>query len=360
MLSLVRWQGFVEGSKVAMQRIALLLSFSFLRRAQSSLYGLLVCCLLSHPSYAAEVFPNLPFRFKQPTQHQVAVAYPAETNLLIIAVYLNGKGPFNFLLDTGVITSTITNPRLKRQLGIHTAKEYSISGVGPKRAVLAYKTQPVQVEFAGIEAPNFSFTIATEQLLDFEKLTGVSIDGIFGYDLFQSFIVTVQPTRGTITFTDPTRPELVKDNSWTSIPLALEDCKPYITADIAVTESMVLPLKLVVDTGAGHALSLELDSDPRLSLPKQRTRTQLGQGLSGTIRGFVGRVASLQLGSFQLRSLPTSFPDASNNLAQRITIPRNGTLGFDVLRRFDMVIDYPHNQLLLRPNSWQLLSFVER
>jgi hypothetical protein len=223
--------------------------------------------------------------------------------------------------------------------------------------VLAYKTKPALVEFAGIEALNFSFMIVTEQSLDFERLTGVPIDGIFGFDLFQSFIVTVQPTRGTITFTDPTRPELVKDNSWTSLPLALEDSKPYIMADVAVTESLVLPLKLVVDTGAGHALSLEVGSDPRLSLPKQRTRAHLGQSLSGTIKGFVGQVRSLQLGGYELRSLPTSFPDPTNNLTQGITIPRNGTLGFDVLRRFDIVIDYPHNQLMLRLNNWQLLSF---
>ena len=356
MLFLVRWPNLMKGSKATLQPLVLPLPFQLLHRAQRSLYALLMCCLLSHTSYAAEVFLGLPFRFKQPTQHQVSVAYPAETNLLVIAVYLNGKGPFNFLLDTGVAASTIINPRLKRQLGVHTAKEYSLSGVGPKTPVLAYKTKPTLVEFAGIEALDFAFTIVTEQPLDFEALTGVPIDGIFGFDLFQSFIVTVQPTRGTITFTDPTRSELVKDNGWTSLPLALEDSKPYIMADIAVTESVVLPLKLVVDTGAGHALSLEVGSDPRLSLPKQRTRAHLGQGLSGTIRGFVGKVASLQLGSYQIRSLLTSFPDATNNLAHRITIPRNGTLGFDVLRRFDMVIDYPHNQLLLRPNSWQLLS----
>ncbi|MGY2133327.1 aspartyl protease family protein [Hymenobacter sp. HD11105] len=356
MVAFVRWQGFFEESKAVIQRVALLLPFSFLYRVQRSLYSLLVCCLLSYASYAAEVFPNLPFRFKESTQHQVSVAYAAETNLLVIPVYLNGKGPFNFLLDTGVATSTITNPRLKRQLGIHTAKEYSIAGVGPKTPLLAYRTQPVHVEFAGIEALNFSFTIVTEKALDFERLTGVPIDGILGFDLFQSFIVTVQPTRGTITFTDPTRSDLVKDNSWTSIPLALEDSKPYITADIAVTESIVLPLKLVVDTGAGHALSLELGSHPSLCLPKQRMRAYLGQGLSGSIRGFVGRVRSLQLGGYQLESLATSFPDASNNIAQRITIPRNGTLGFDVLRRFDIVIDYPHNQLMLRPTSWQLIS----
>jgi hypothetical protein len=356
MFSIARWQSFLRGSKAATQQVAQLLSSQLICRVQRSIYALLFCCLLSHASYAAEVFPGLPFRFKQPTQHQVSVAYPAETNLLVISVYLNGKGPFNFLLDTGVAASTITNPKLKWQLGVHTAKEYSVSGVGPRTPVLAYKTKPVLVEFAGIEAPNFAFTIVTEQLLDFEKLTGVPIDGIFGFDLFQSFIVTVQPTRGTITFTDPTRSDLVKDNSWTSLPLALEDSKPYITTDIAVTESLVLPLKLVVDTGAGHALSLELSSDPRLSLPKQRVRAQLGQGLSGTIRGFVGRVRSLQLGCYQLESLTTSFPDATNNIAQRVTIPRNGTLGFDVLRRFDIVIDYPHNQLMLRPPSWQLLS----
>ena len=69
-----------------------------------------------------------------------------------------------------------------------------------------------------------------------------------------------------------------------------------------LTDSLTLPLKLVLDTGASHALSLELDSDPRLVGPAQRLPTDLGQGLGGTVKGYLGRVAALQLGRVRLRA----------------------------------------------------------
>jgi hypothetical protein len=94
-------------------------------------------------------------------------------------------------------------------------------------------------------------------------------------------------------------------------------------------------------------------------LPPDRQRADLGYGFSGLIQGHLGRIAMLQLGAYQLRSLMTAFPDA-HNVVDRVTVARSGTLGFEVLRRFDIVIDYPHNQLLLRPNSEHQEAFAVR
>jgi hypothetical protein len=348
------WLRFVEAAKATLQQLRPLTSF-ISQWASHSRYGLLggLLLLLCHPAQATEVFPDSPFRFKEATQKHVSVNYKADNNLLVIRVYLNGKGPFNFLLDTGIAASTITNPKLGRQLGVQATKSYSLSGVGRKAPILAYKTNPVRVEFAGIEAPAMAFTILTKRAVAFEALTGIPIDGILGFDLFRSFIVTIHPTEGKITFTDPTHPRPTRDSSWSSLPIDLDDSKPYITTSIAVSDSLMLPLRLMLDTGAGHALSLETASDPRLCLPPQHTRADLGYSFSGLIKGYLGRIPMLQLGAYQLRSLLTAFPDAEN-LIGRIEVPRNGTLGFEVLRRFDLVIDYPHNQLLLRPNSQHL------
>lgn len=345
--------GSLQYLLTAIQRPRLLSLFG--RRSICGLLGglfLLTC----HPVYATEppdteVFIDSPFRFKEVSQKQVSITYKSQCNLLVIPVFLNGKGPFNFLLDTGVAISTITNPKLGKQLEVQASKPVSLFGVGNKAPVLAHRTQPIRVEFAGIEAPAISFILVSKKVMAFESLTGIPIDGVLGYDLFRSFIVTIHPTLGQITFTDPARPRPALDISWSSLPMELRDSKPYITTTGAVSAgSQVLPLRLMLDTGAGHALSLETASDPRLSLPTERLRTNLGYGFSGLISGYLGRVAMLQLGTYQLHSLLTAFPD-KHNVVDRVTEARSGTLGFDVLRRFDIIIDYPHNQLLLRPNS---------
>ncbi|QIL74903.1 MULTISPECIES: pepsin/retropepsin-like aspartic protease family protein [Hymenobacter] len=333
--------------------------FSFLcLGARRSICGLLggLFLLVGCPAFASaappdtEVFLDSPFRFKQANQKRVSMEYKSQGNLLVIPVYLNGKGPYNFLLDTGIATSVITNPKLGRHLGVQTTKSYSVSGVGKKAPVLAHRTNSVRVEFAGIEAPSMHFIVVSKQVVAFEALMGIQIHGILGFDLFRSFIVSIHPTQGQITFTDPTAPRPATDESWSSLPIELDDSRPYITTNIAVTGSQAIPLRLMLDTGAGHALSLEMGSDSRLTLPVERQRADLGYGFSGLIQGYLGPIALLQLGSYQLRSLQTAFPDP-HNLVDRVTVARSGTLGFDVLRRFDFIIDYPHNRLLLRPTS---------
>ena len=73
-------------------------------------------------------------------------------------------------------------------------------------------------------------------------------------------------------------------------------------------------------------------------------------GLSGTVRGFLGRVPTLHLGRYVMRSVLTSYPDAGD-VHRRIDVPRNGNVGYELLKRFSLVIDYPHRRLLLRPNT---------
>jgi len=60
-------------------------------------------------------------------------------------------------------------------------------------------------------------------------------------------------------------------------------------------------------------------------------------------------VPTLQLGRYTMRSVLTSYPDMAD-VHRRIDVPRNGNVGYELLKRFSLVIDYPHRRLLLRSN----------
>ncbi|WP_152981475.1 PDZ domain-containing protein [Hymenobacter sp. AT01-02] len=190
----------------------------------------------------------------------------------------------------------------------------------------------------------------SEDILNLSGYVGMPIHGLLGSAIFRSFAVEVQPEKEQLVFRHPTRYRRPRSKRWVSIPLEIENSKPYLTVPVVLSDSLTMPLKLVLDTGAGHALSLETTSSPRLRVPPTRLRTQLGRGLSGYINGYLGRVAALRLGRYQVPSLLTSFPDAAD-VALRTDVYRNGNLGFELLKRFVVIIDYPRNQLLLRPNG---------
>jgi hypothetical protein len=292
-----------------------------------------------------------PFAFEKAGQQQVKVRFHVLRNLIVVSVKLNGTGPYNFLLDTGVGTSIITNPYLSDSLHLRHGQLFRVVGAGGEATgLLAYQTDSVRVSLPGVVAPAMTLLVLHQDMLNLSGYIGIPIHGIMGSELFRSFVVVLRPQHGSLLLQDPDRYETPRSSRWTSLPLTLETNKAYLTTPVRLSDSVTLPLKLVLDTGAGHALSLETDSDPRLKLPSPRLPAELGRGLSGVVRGNLGRVADLQLGRYRLRSVLTSFPDLGD-VHSRVEVPRNGNVGFELLKRFSLIIDYPHQRLLLRPNA---------
>lgn len=309
------------------------------------------CGEMSQPVRAQAILTTTPFRFANLRRHQARVAVELHRNLLVVKATLNGLGPFNFLLDTGVGISIITSTTLADSLRLRRGEQFRVVGAGgADTGLLAYQTDSVRVALSGVVAPHMSWLVLSEDVLNLSGYVGVPIHGILGSELFRSFVVTLLPDENRLVLADPATFRTPKGRKWAAVPLSLERGKAYFTAPVQLSDSLTLPLKLVLDTGASHALSLELDSDPRLAGPRQRLPTDLGRGLTGLVRGYLGRVASLQLGHFRLPKVLTSFPN-SGDVHQRADVPRNGNVGYELLKRFRLVIDYPHQRLLLRPNG---------
>jgi len=292
-----------------------------------------------------------PFVFKHPGRQRARVPLALHRNLLVVSALINGYGPFNFLLDTGVNTSIITSPRLADSLHLRHGQKYRVTGAGGLDTGLqAYQADSVNVALPGVVARNMTWLVLSDDILNLSGYIGVPIHGLLGSELFRSFVVTFQLEQGEMLLNDPATYRAPRGKQWSDVPLSLENNKAYFTAAVQLTDSLKLPLKLVLDTGASHALSVELNSDPRLVAPARRLPTDLGRGLTGIVQGFLGRVVTLQLGRYTLRSVLTSFPNAAD-VHSRAEVPRNGNIGYELLKRFSLVVDYPHHRMLLRPNT---------
>ena len=302
--------------------------------------------------------PAPTFRLLHRGRHQTRFSFIAQRNLVIVAALLNGKGPYNFLLDTGVSASLLTDPQVADSLHLTHGEEYRMTGVGGADSGLrAYETTNVRVTLPGAEAPGMRWLVLSTDVLDLSGYVGMPIHGIIGADLFRSFVVTIRAEQHQLLLTDPDHYKAPKGKRWASLPLLLDHDKAYVAVGVrqlgAAPEAAPLPLRLLLDTGAGHALSLETSADARLHLPAQRLRTDLGRGLTGLISGALGRVAAVQLGRYYLPYVLTSFPDSSqvHDRLSGTERTRHGSLGYEVLKRFITVIDYPHGRLLLRPTA---------
>jgi len=329
-----------------------------LRRASSRCVLMLLATLLLVPSASAQ--SGEAFQLARPKARRAVLKFDMHRNLIVVAVRLNGLGPYHFLLDTGVNSSLITNPALADSLHLTLGEELRVVGAGGEDTPLrAYRTNALRVEMPGVVAPSMSWLILSDDALNLSGYAGTRIDGILGSEFFRSLVVAIWPMRGQLVCHAPNRYRPAR--RWASLPLLLAHGKAYVEANVAqlpanadeASAGPPLPLRLLLDTGAGHALSLETTADRRMHLPAAHLRADLGRGLSGTITGYLGRVGSVQLGSYQLQRVLTSFPD-SGQVHQRLRqqdAERQGNLGYEALKRFNIVIDYPHQRLLLQPNG---------
>lgn len=291
------------------------------------------------------------FQLLKPRAKRAELAFELQRNLIVVPVRLNGRGPYHFILDTGVGTSIITDAGLRDSLNLRLGQRYLVAGVGEEAPLIAFQTDSVRVELGTkAVAPNLTLLLLSDDILDLSGYVGRPIHGILGADVFRSFTVEVQAEKQVLTLFRPEQHRAPRGRTWVRLPVELEGDRAYIQTDAVLNDSVTMPVRLILDTGAGHALSLETGSDPRLTLPAQRLRAYLGRGLSGAVSGYLGRVQALQLGRYRVKSLVASFPDEAAVRA-RVAVPRNGNIGFELLKRFSVVIDYTHNCLWLRPNG---------
>lgn len=302
-----------------------------------------ICFVLSVTDTEAQKFEFTGRRKKE------IVAFKMVKNLMIIKLTVNGKGPFNFVLDTGVGLFLISDPKLIDSVSIKNLRSINIIGFGDGEPLSAYVTPSVDVGFGSTNAKGVSAAILKKDIFELSNYVGMPVHGLIGYEFFSSFIVRINFTLNTLTIY---RPETVYiPRKGYRVPLTIEDRKPYLISNIQLTSGEKIAAKLILDTGAGHPISLETNGGVPFEVPKVHIAGNLGIGLTGPISGYISRVRSLTLGKYTLNDVIAAFPDYDDVGSKVYSVGRNGNMGITVLKRFNVVFDYNESALYLKPGA---------
>ncbi len=290
------------------------------------------------------------FKFTTKRKQQT-ISFESIKNLIIIPIYINDKGPFNFILDTGVNPLLITDPTLQDNLKTAYSRKIKISGYGNLEQLDATLTS-TSVKLGDALIENMPTIILKEDVLNFSNVLGEKIYGLIGYHFFNSFIVKVNYNTKRLQFISPSKKTKRKGEK---INFELIENKPYITVDIGQEGIENTQLKVIVDCGASHAISLESLNNTPFPTPSISIDADLGAGLSGDIKGKVARIHYLKIGSFTFNDVVASYPkyyiDSATNK------DRNANLGAEVLQRFNITYDYPNRSIYLKKNYKFTLPF---
>lgn len=282
---------------------------------------------------------------------RVDIPIEIHNNLVVVPVLLNGALPLKFIVDTGVRTAILTEKTYTDILNLSYSRKYSVAGPGGINVIEAYVTNGVDLQLPGVDGHGHALLVLGEDYLELRNYLGTDVHGVLGYELFSRFIVKINYKEKIMTLMIPEKLRLSK--KYKTVPLSIEDTKPYITADIKQTNGEKKRLKLLVDSGASHSMLLDPASDSTLDVPSNAVSCTVGRGLGGEIRGKSGRLKELSLGSYTLEDVLVNYPDPNSyvdtlKLGQTF---RNGTLGGEILSRFTVIYNFSREELHLKKNG---------
>ena len=313
-------------------------------RVQKAWFIIPLYCLLFIKSNAQEEF------VPPDAKHVTYVPFSLLTGGIIIlrGTLDNFKDSLNFVLDTGsggisLDSTTASYLGVKREPSDKTVR--GIAGV--KNVEFTYNHM---LNIQGLSVPNLDFHIN-----DYDILTsayGIRIDGIIGYSFFRRFIVAIDYER---MFFEVLTPGTYK------YPRGGYMLKPQFTTlpmqTVSVRDNEDITAKFYLDTGAGLCMLLNenLVQDSFLLRKKRKLYPTEAEGLGGKKSMSLTVVKEVRVGPYKFRNVPVYVFDDEFNITQYPVL--GGLLGNDIMRRFNVVLNYPDQQIYIKPNKRYTDSF---
>jgi hypothetical protein len=252
------------------------------------------------------------------------------------------KDTLSFILDTGsggisLDSTTAVSFELKG-----TPSNRTIRGIGGVRNVSFLNNR--KLHFPGLTMDSLNFHINDYTLLT--AVYGERIDGIIGYSVFSRYIVKLDYDSSKIEF-------------WTKgslkYPRGGHLLRPTITSlpvqTAKVKDEKSVEARFLIDMGAGLNLLLNRDfiKDSAFLRTNRKLYVKEAEGLGGKIDLHLTTIKEVKLGPYKFRNVPVNIFDDENNVTSYPHL--GGLIGNDLLRRFNVVINYEKKEFHLLPNS---------
>jgi len=289
----------------------------------------MACCLGSFaqaPSKAQAL--ALPFDFYQ--------------NEIILQVKVNGKGPFNMMLDTGTDPSAI-DLATAREIGLKLDPVGRQGAGGGTSINLAYETKLPLLEIDGLTVKNIE-ALAID-LSRISQRLGKPIHGVLGHSLLNNRIVQIDYPQRVVRFYS--KSPFAKAANQPNTPKRTVLSFRYAD-DVLIDEVSVNGKKIVanLDTGSDGTFQLTPAAVSYLRLEDEVSKAKVSTsvGFNGVSENREGRIGSVTIGGISIDA-PTVIFFARG--AGRDKRAWGINIGNAFLKDFVMTIDYPRKLITL-------------
>ena len=262
--------------------------------------------------------------------------------ILIKATLDNTKDSINFILDTGSGGISLDSSTAAELGLLISPTDRTIRGIaGIRKVDYALKHT---LHLPGVTADSLDFHINDYSLLT--AVYGVRIDGIIGFSLLRRYIVQVDFDHAELLFYTPgsykyNRGGTLLRPAFNNLPIQ----------QAIVRDNTAVQHRFYFDTGGGLCLLLSEDfvKDSSLFVSKKRMMPTMAEGLGGKKQMMITTVKEFKLGPYKFKKVPTYIFDDEYNVTSYPTL--GGLFGADLLRRFNITLNYPRGEIYLMPNT---------
>jgi len=261
--------------------------------------------------------------------------------MVLQAQFENIPDSLNFILDTGSGGISLDSSTCAEFNIALRPSDTTITGIGGIRKVAFAFDKSLTMP--GLKIDHLNFHVNNYEVLS--SVYGEKVDGIIGYSFFSRYIIKINFDSSMIEVYSPGKIDYPKGGTilhpaFTNLPIQWMNIK----------DKKGLGFNFYFDTGAGLCLlmSERFARDSGILLRRRKPVITQAEGMGGKLQMRLTIIKEVKIGPYRFRSVPTYlYKDDYNVTSYPFT---GGLLGNDLLRRFNLVINYPNREIHLLPN----------
>ena len=262
--------------------------------------------------------------------------------MIIKALFDNISDSLNFILDTGSSGISLDSSTCEEFGLFGKQTDTSVTGIAGIKKVkyLFNKT----LHLPGLAVNDMQFHIYDYSLLT--SVYGEKIDGVIGYSFFNRYIVKINFDKALIEIFSPGKIKYPQGGTTLHPEI---NFLPLHSALLKDNRRLIFDFFL--DTGAGLSLLLsdKFTEDSSVLSSKRKQFITQAEGLGGKKQMRLTVIKELKLGPYKFRLVPAYlFKDNFNVTSYPYS---GGLIGNEILRRFNLILNYPQREIHLLPNS---------
>jgi hypothetical protein len=268
---------------------------------------------------------------------------------VILHVKINDSSPLNLILDSGIRNTIITELDQGDRISLNYSDVKELMGLGGGNLLEAYTSNSNTLKTGKFKMESKTVYVLKNDIFNLSKHSGTRINGLIGVDFFQDYTVEINYSSKRIRMYDPSTFEMPK--GYSMLPVTIESQKMFVNLTVLEPDSTRKSVKMLLDTGAELNAWFQTLTKESVQTPAKWIPGTIGEGLNGLITGKYGHIPQICFGDFCIKNPIVSFPDSSTIAGIILNSKRDGTIGSQLLSRFNIFIDYKQKKFYFKPNS---------